>query len=65
MEWVYKTFLNAEGNFEKYKVRLIAKGYKQRETIDYYEVFAPIERQEKKLISTLIVSAICFDGFPM
>ncbi|KAI3474406.1 hypothetical protein Pfo_029267 [Paulownia fortunei] len=46
VKWVYKTKLKENGEVDKYKGRLVAKGYKQEFGIDYKEVFAPVARHD-------------------
>ena len=37
---------NAKGEIERYKARLVTKGYSQKARIDYDEVFTPVTRLE-------------------
>ena len=37
---VFRQKLDSEGKIEKHKVRLVARGFEQREGIDYDETFA-------------------------
>lgn len=46
LKWVFKTKRDEAGLIRKYKGRLIAKGYVQRQGIDFDEVFAPVARLE-------------------
>jgi hypothetical protein len=44
LKWVYKLNKNATGVVVKYKTSLVAKGYVQREGVDFEKVFAPVAR---------------------
>ncbi|CAI7893011.1 unnamed protein product [Closterium sp. NIES-53] len=41
-KWLFKIKSDTDGKIERYKSRLVAKGYQQKEKVDYKELFAPV-----------------------
>jgi hypothetical protein len=54
-KWMYKIKHVADGSIEKYKARFVARGFSQKEGIDYEEMFAPVARYTS--IRTIIALA--------
>ena len=56
--WLYKIKHVADGSVEKYEARFVARGFTQKEGIDYDETFAPVARYTT--IRTIISLAAVF-----
>ena len=56
---IYKKKIGINGKVETYKAKLVAKGYSQREGIDYKKTFSPIAIL--KFIHTLLTVAAYYD----
>ncbi|KAH9769282.1 hypothetical protein KPL71_011940 [Citrus sinensis] len=54
-KWVYKIKRDGNDQVERYRARLVVKGYAQKEGIDFNEIFSPVVR----LTTVKIVLAIC------
>ena len=43
-KWLFKIKLKPDGSLDKFKARLVAKRYAQKEDFDYFDTFAPMTR---------------------
>ena len=59
-KWVFKIKKDSLCNIERYKARLIAKGFTQQEGIDYKEVFSLISKKDSLHIILAFVVGCTF-----
>ncbi|GKA51397.1 retrovirus-related pol polyprotein from transposon TNT 1-94 [Tanacetum coccineum] len=54
-KWVYKIKINGDDQVERYRARLVVKGYAQKEGINFNEIFSPVVR----MTTIRVVMAMC------
>nr|GEY90934.1 retrovirus-related Pol polyprotein from transposon TNT 1-94 [Tanacetum cinerariifolium] len=60
LKWIYKVKLDELGGILKNKARLVARGYRQEEGIDFEEYFAPVARLKfRTRAKTYFFNIIC------
>ena len=56
-KWVYRIKTRSDGSLERYKARLVARGFQQEQVRDYDETFAPVAHMTT--VHTLLAVASC------
>ena len=56
-KWIYKIKHVVDGSIEKYKARFVARGFSQKEGIDYEDTFAHVARYTsiRSILSLVVV----------
>ncbi|KAF3630588.1 hypothetical protein FXO37_28413 [Capsicum annuum] len=58
-KWIFKRKIKADGTIDKYKARLVVKGFKQKEGLDYFDTYSQVSRITS--IRMLITLAVVYD----
>ena len=56
---IFKRKMKADRSIDKYKVRLVGKGFRQKEGLDYFDTYSPVTRITS--IRMLIVIAYLYN----
>lgn len=61
-KWVYCTKLKSGKTLDKYRARVVAKGFQQIAGLDYKETFSPIF---KPTIIIIVLAIVIFENWPL
>lgn len=54
-KWIFKTKNDSKGKIDRFKTRLMAKGFAQKEGIIFNETFSPVSTKDSfRIIMTLV-----------
>ena len=58
-KWIFKTKRDSKGNVERYKARLFAKGFTQKEGIDFKETFSSVASKDSFRVIMAFSQQVC------
>ena len=61
LKWIYKIKRDANGEIIKHKARIVAKGYVQKQGVDFEDVFAPVTRIETIRLLLALAAKNCWE----
>ena len=64
-KWIYKKKMGPDRNVETFKAQLVAKGYTQKEGIDYEDTFSPVAILKSIRILLSIATALDYEIWQM
>ena len=59
LKWIFKRKMKPDGTTDKHKARIIVKGYRKKEGLNYFDTYSPVKRITS--MSMLIALAVVHD----